>query len=176
MNSSMFVRKCSRSSYLLVKMEPMASRTASETRFSEGMSSRPVAWRLASSRRRPAICGSTESSGRFMRSLASVVLLIVVPRLTGPFAGSAWAARRFYRMEWRKANLQWPDARRLVGVGKREARGEMENENRNNGGGQRRNRALVVRTEPMPKTEWPAHDSTDAPAYRGVGKREAGER
>jgi len=32
---------------LVVKMEPMASRTASETRFSEGMSSRPVAWRLA---------------------------------------------------------------------------------------------------------------------------------
>src|SRR5256885_7102304 len=47
-------------------MEPMASRTASETRFSEGISSRPVAWRRASSRRRSAICGSTESSGRFI--------------------------------------------------------------------------------------------------------------
>src|SRR5882724_5454595 len=52
----------------------MASRTASETRFSEGMSSRPVAWRLASSRGSSAICGSTAPSGRFMRSLAPVVM------------------------------------------------------------------------------------------------------
>src|SRR6267154_2559067 len=58
-------------------MEPMASRTASETRFSEGMSSRPVAWRRASSRRRSAICGSTESSGRFMRSLEVVVFWLI---------------------------------------------------------------------------------------------------
>src|SRR5882762_301841 len=71
------------SAYLLVKMEPMASRTASETRFSEGMSSRPVAWRLASSRRRPAICESTESSGRFMRSLAAVVVIMRWPHLAG---------------------------------------------------------------------------------------------
>src|SRR2546430_260601 len=46
--------------------------------FSEGISSRPVAWRLASSRRRSAICGSTESSGRFIRSLASVVICAVL--------------------------------------------------------------------------------------------------
>src|SRR5204862_5967106 len=62
-------------------MEPMASRTASETRFSDGMSSRPVAWRRASSRRRSAICGSTESRGRFMRSLAIVVLVMEWPQL-----------------------------------------------------------------------------------------------
>jgi len=63
-----------------------------------------VAWRRASSRRKPAICGSTASRGWFMRSLASVVLLIVIPRLPGPFAGKVCAARRFYRMERRKAN------------------------------------------------------------------------
>src|SRR6266566_2483046 len=57
-------------------MEPIASSTASETRFSEGISSRPVAWRRASSRSRSAICGSTESSGRFMRSSAGGVDVI----------------------------------------------------------------------------------------------------
>src|SRR5205807_5264435 len=69
------------SAYLLVKIEPMASSTASETRFSEGISSSPVAWRRASSRSRSAICGSTESSGRFMRSLAEEVSgVIASPR------------------------------------------------------------------------------------------------
>src|SRR5260370_38824170 len=45
------------------------------------MSSRPVAWRLASSRRKSAICGSTESSGRFIRSFAMVVLVMKWPHL-----------------------------------------------------------------------------------------------
>src|SRR5712691_1656157 len=86
-------------------MEPMASRTASETRFSEGMSSSPVAWRPASSRRRPAICGSTESRGRFMRSLETVVLVMKYPHLAVRHRRREWAAWRFYRMEWRKANF-----------------------------------------------------------------------
>src|SRR6266446_6466560 len=45
------------------------------------MSSSPVAWRRASSRSRPAICGSTESRERFMRSLEMVVLVMKNPGL-----------------------------------------------------------------------------------------------
>src|SRR5437667_4351627 len=50
----------------------MASSTASDTRFSEGINSSPVACRRASWRSTSAICGSTSSSGRFIRSLAAV--------------------------------------------------------------------------------------------------------
>ncbi len=38
-----------------------------------------------------------------------------------------------------------------------------------------RKRVLVAWTEAIAKTEWPAHDSTDAPRLEGVGKREARE-
>ncbi len=38
-----------------------------------------------------------------------------------------------------------------------------------------RNRALVARTEAIPKTEWPAHDSTDTPRL-WRGERKMGER
>src|ERR1700730_2641847 len=57
----------------------MASSTASETRFSEGINSNPVACLRASSRNSSAICGSTTSSGRFMRSFSLVVGLIITP-------------------------------------------------------------------------------------------------
>jgi len=59
-----------------VKTEPIAFEDGFGDEIFRGMSSMPVAWRLASSRRSSAICGSTESSGRFMRSLASVVRVI----------------------------------------------------------------------------------------------------
>src|SRR5262249_28531167 len=70
------------------KIEPMASSTASETKFSEGISSRPVACRRASSARTDAICSSTASRGRFILSFASVVI-------ASPVSASASCFLRF---------------------------------------------------------------------------------
>src|SRR2546425_12968625 len=55
-------------------MEPWASRTASDTKFSEAISSRLRCWRPASSRRSFAMSGSTSAS-RCMRLIESGQLL-----------------------------------------------------------------------------------------------------
>src|SRR5262249_27999192 len=71
------------SAYLLVRIEPCASRTARLTTFSEAISSRLFCWRSASARIAFQISGSTCCSGLLIRSLLFVAFDVVHHVLDG---------------------------------------------------------------------------------------------